>query len=133
MDRSDLNKYWAETLLYYCFIVDSSQRFDMYANNLGTWGYDENGNLIINFWMSQTIPQPSIQELLSYNTESVITFYKYYYVIPSDIRKNQPFEQLGNYELSNLNLDSDYIGCIIFNIDIKKIQYYDGTNWVSIY
>lgn len=129
MDRNTLNNNWTQTILYYCFQTDGS--FHMIdCSDVGTWGYDEDYNLIINTWLLG-ISQPSIETLMSYQIADVLHFYNYSYFIPSTINVN-PFVSLSNAQLSEVPTARLEEGKIFYNTTLKRNQYWDGNNFITL-
>lgn len=132
MLRSELNDYWIQIILYYCYMQDSNQLFDANGSDVGSWGYD-NGDLYIIAWYPGTITEPTIQNLLDMNKNDAISFYANFYTIPSDIANMQPFYNISSTTLAEIHVTSAFTGYIIFNTTTQKLQYYDGTSWNNLY
>ncbi len=131
MNRNELNSNWIQTILYYCFIVGSGAMFDLYGYGIGSYGYDENSNLIITTWLLTTINEPTINDLLSYTISDVTTFYTNYYLNPTLIINTQPFFKISTADLQLIPLSLCVKGYGVYDTTTQNIKIYNGTEWVN--
>ena len=129
MDRNTLNNNWTQTILYYCFQTDSSFHSSD-CTDVGTWGYDEDYNLIVSTWLLG-ITQPTIETLMSYSLSNVTTFYENNYVLPSQINTN-PFVSISASVLSSIPTSRVEEGKLFYNTTDKRIQFWNGSAYVNI-
>lgn len=136
MNQAELNLYWVQTILYYCFQINNgSTYFDTWASSCGSWGYDENDNLYITGWNldneQYNITQPTINTLLSYDVQNVIDFHNQYYLYVNDIyNANQnmyyfaPSTQLNSIPPTRLSaLD----GFRVFDTTLKRVVFWNNS------
>lgn len=108
MNQTELNIYWVQTILYYCFEVNNgSEYFDTWATSCGAWGYDGDNNLyIVNWYLDDNvhmIPQPNYNILMSYDVETVVNFHNQNYIYVNDIIN---YNQSAYYFASSSQLNS---------------------------
>jgi len=84
MNRNELNTNWIQAILYYCHQINSSQYFDTWGSECGTWSTDGNGDTIIDVWLLGDAPynieEPTITTLLTYTVNDVNDFHTNYYI-----------------------------------------------------
>lgn len=132
MIRSELNTLWIQTILYYCFIIGNNAIFDINGSTVGTWEYDNNNDLIISTWIPETITQPTINNLLSYDVEDVTVFYTNYYVNPTYINDSQPFYKMSYSEISAIPSGFVNIGYCVFDTTNNTILKWNGSSWIEL-
>jgi len=135
MNQTELNLYWVQAVLYYCFQINPAYIFDVWATQCGFWSYDENDNLYIVNWLlnNQTynIPQPSINTLLSYDSQIVLDFHNSYYLWINDINQSQPYAKFSTTEIACIPVVLCTKGFKIYDKTKQWIVVFDGTQWID--
>ena len=137
MLQSELNSYWSQTILYYCYQINNAVFFDKYASTCGTYGYDGSGNLIITSWAisgsPNTIAQPSNSTLLGYTLSTVLTFYNEKYLWPQSIIDHQPLYQIATADLANIPSARLIYGNLVYDTTSQSVkQWTPILGWVAI-
>jgi hypothetical protein len=92
-------------------------------------------HVYISEWLSSDFEEPTIETLLSYNLSDVLIYYNQMWVWP-DMLTIDPSRETPRFKLvdiSNFNPDTIPEGCIIWNLDTKKYQAWDGTCWNNLW
>ena len=134
MNQTELNLYWVQAILYYCFQINSVYIFDVWATQCGNWGYDENDNLYIVDWLldqTYNISQPSINTLLSYDSQIVIDFHNSYYLWVNDINQSQPYAKFSSIQIASIPVVLCTKGFKIYDKTKQWIVVFDGTQWID--
>lgn len=85
-----------------------------------------------NDWSVEAYPAPSNATLLGFAPADVFSWYDGFYLNPENIANNQPYK-LSSTKLAAVRTTSDMIGYTVYNTTVKRQQYFDGTNWVSMW
>lgn len=128
MIRSELNINFVQAVLYYIY-QQVSRLYDPYGTSVGTWGYDENYDLIIIAWYIGDVAQPSIETLLSFDLETVLVFYHIEYQLVIDINESQGFIKLSSSDLTQVPTNSFAIGTIVQDSVSGAIKIWNGSIW----
>lgn len=130
MIRSELNNNWIQTILYYCYQINSSLH-NINGLDVGSWGYDENNDLIIVSWFL-SFQEPSINDLLSFDLVNVSNFYSLYYFYPNSINSQQPFFNISTSLLESIPTSLCTKGFCIYDTTTQSVKSFDGTSWVNL-
>ena len=131
MLRSELNSVFIQTLLYYVNQQISGRRYQMWGQDLGSWGYNDDGDLIIINWLPLDITQPDINTLLTYDINDVNIFYKYNYQLPNDINSSQVYLKISSVDLALIPTSLNIHGYRVYDTTIQQVVQWDGTNWIN--
>ena len=134
MLQQDLNNNWIPTILYYCYQSIPGRTYDYNAVDLGTWGYNENDNLIIVQWYPTDISQPSIETLLFYDLNNVTDFFNSHYQNPFNVSTNQPFVKMTTSRIDAMNNDCNYLknDYLVYDTDLSILKKWNGTAFVAL-
>jgi hypothetical protein len=122
-------------VLFYLNTINNV-KYDIYLSNVCLFTYGENYEITIDQWLldTNTIPEPSINDLLAFNLNDVTTFYDNKYVIIETIKNQQAFYKLSQSQQDDLIMTNDSEGFIFFNTNAKKLMRYDIVNgWVGLW
>jgi hypothetical protein len=134
MNQTELNLYWVQAILYYCFQINPVF-FDTWGTQCGNWGYDENDNLYIVNWLlnNQTydISEPSVNTLLTYDSQVVINFHNSYYLWVNDINQSQPYLKFSSSQIASIPVALCTKGYKIYDTTKLWLVVFDGTQWID--
>lgn len=134
MLQEELNLNWIAVILYYCYQQISGRCYDINGVDVGSWGYDEDSNLIVVSWTPNDITEPTNETLLSYNISDVLSFYDSHYVFPYGIYESQPFEQLSTTDIDSIDNDGGFLknNYLVYDSTLNVLKKWDGTSFVTI-
>ncbi len=133
--QQELNQYSVKYILYFCnspAVNNDPTVYQTDCSDICSWGYDGSDNFEILSWYLTGYSQPSPLTLLGYSLSDVNTFYHGFYEEPQEIADSQHYK-ISAANLAVCRVNSSMIGYVIYNTDLQKQQYYDGTNWVSMW
>jgi hypothetical protein len=93
---------------------------------------DNPPEVVCNNWSVTAYGAPSNATLLTFSPANVFTWYDGFYLNPQCISDAQPFK-ISATNLANVRTTSDMIGYVVYNTTTHRQQYFDGTNWVSMW
>jgi len=134
MNQQELDDNWCAIILYYVYQQISGRIYDLYANTVGSYGYDEDSHLIIVSWYPTDITQPDNTTLLSYDISDVLSFYDSHYVHPYSILNSQPFAELSTTQLDLIDNDGGFIknNYLVYDSTLNVLKRWDGSAFVTI-
>lgn len=88
--------------------------------------------VVCNNWVIDEYQAPTNELLLTFAPADVFSWYDGFYLNPENITMNQPFK-LSSVKLAAVRTTPDMIGYTVYNTTIKRQQYFDGANWVSMW
>lgn len=134
MLQTELNLYWVQTILYYCWQINQVY-FDTWGVEVGSWGYDESSNLYIVSWNvdneTYNIPQPDINTLLSYDSQNVIDFHNSHYLWINDINNSQPYIKMTSTQIDSIPADRITKGYRVYDTTLQWVVQWDGSQWID--
>lgn len=134
MNQTELNLYFVQSILYYCWQVNPVY-FDTWASEVGAWGYDENNNLYIVSWYvdneTYNISQPDQSTLLSYDAQTVIDFHNSHYLWINDINNSQPYIKMTSAQIASIPSSRITKGYRVYDTTLQWVVQWDGSAWVD--
>lgn len=86
--------------------------------------------LEIKDWLlKEKYEQPSIELLLTYKKDDVLTWYKSFYQQPIDIFNAQLAYKITEEDLKDLRTEDLLIDSVVYNTTVNRLQYWNGSTW----
>ena len=132
--QAELNANPNLYIIYWCNNVNSDTTLYDYLSLSDVCGliFDVDNNIQIVDWLITGYLAPSISTLLTYTLADVQSYVHSYYEAPTEIKDARHY-QISSTDLAACRVDSSMIGYVVYNTTVQKQQYYDGTNWVSMW
>lgn len=84
---------------------------------------------------TQIYPCPDNDTLLHHDLRTVLDYWNSRYAWPNGIKGsfNSAFYSLSDEQLAAIRFDDSYVGMMIYNTTQRRVQYFDGSNWIRLY
>lgn len=93
---------------------------------------DDPPQVVCNNWSVGGYGAPSNATLLTFAPADVFSWYDGFYTNPQLVADSQP-AKLTSAKIASMRTSSDMVGYTVYNTTVHRQQYYDGTNWVSMW
>jgi hypothetical protein len=134
--KQDLLDHPSEFVLYYCGVTNNDGK--MYNDpwvEVCNAHFDVNQNFVVDAWFIVAYTQPDAATLLSYDLNTVLTWYDVFYTKTLDIQSKRNSTAFTTSELTTLAAVQNVTNlgeAIVYNSTTNKYQYYNGSAFVNL-